>query len=106
VVRRFPVSCLGDADDIFARVYAQLQELGWLGPQTLVVLVGDGADWIWNRATLFVRRCEILDFWHAVEHAWEFARLRYGEGSAQADRWVQEVVEDCGPERYKRSSAG
>ncbi len=94
VVRRFLVTCLGDADAIFARLYAQLRELGWVGAHTVVVIVGDGAEWIWNRATMFVRRCEILDFWHALEHAWEVAQLRYGEGSAQADRWVHEIAED------------
>jgi hypothetical protein len=94
VVRRFLVTCLGDADAIFARLYAQLRELGWVGAHTVVVIVGDGAEWIWNRATMFVRRCEILDFWHALEHAWGFAQLRYGQGSAQADRWVQEIAED------------
>ena len=65
-----------------------------MGAHTVVVIVGDGAEWIWNRASLFVRRCEILDFWHALEHAWEFAQLRCGEGSAQADRWVHEIAED------------
>jgi hypothetical protein len=94
VVRRFLVSCLGDADAIFHRLYAQLRELSWLAPDTMVVIVGDGAEWIWNRATWFVRRCEILDFWHAVEHAWAFAHLRYGEGSTQADLWVHALAED------------
>jgi len=94
VVRRFLVTCLGDADAIFAGLYAQLRELGWVGDHTMVVIVGDGAEWIWNRATMFVRRCEILDFWHAVEHAWQFAQLRYGEGSSQADRWVHALAED------------
>ena len=94
LVRRFLVSCLGDADAIFHRLYAQLRELGWLGLDTMVVIVGDGAEWIWNRAPWFVRRCEILDFWHAVEHAWTFARLRYGEGSTQADLWVHTIAED------------
>jgi hypothetical protein len=94
IVRRFVVSCLGDADAIFHRLYAQLRELGWLGTNTIVVVVGDGAEWIWNRATWFVHRCEILDFWHALEHAWEFARLRYGDGSQQADQWVHQIAED------------
>jgi hypothetical protein len=94
VVRRFLVSCLGDADAIFHGLYAQMRELGWLKPHTMVVIVGDGAEWIWNRATWFVRRCEILDFWHAVEHAWVFAHLRYGDGSAQADLWVHAIAED------------
>jgi hypothetical protein len=94
VVRRFLVTCLGEADEIFRRLYAQLRELGWVDPRTVVVIVGDGAEWIWNRATMFVNRCEILDFWHALEHAWTFARLRYGEDSAQADRWVHRIAED------------
>jgi len=94
VVRRFLVSCLGDADAIFARLYAQLRELGWVGPHTVVVIVGDGAEWIWNRAPMFVRRCEILDYWHALEHAWGVARLLYGEGSQQANRWVHRIAED------------
>ncbi len=94
VVRRFLVSCLGDADAIFHRLYAQMRELNWLGAETMVVILGDGAEWIWNRATWFVRRCEILDFWHAVEHAWVFARLRYGDESAQADQWVHAIAED------------
>jgi hypothetical protein len=46
---------------------------------------------IWNRANWFIRRCEILDFWHAMEHAWEFARLRFGDGSQQADQWVHQI---------------
>jgi len=94
VVRRFLVTCLGDADAIFARLYAQLRELGWVGADTVVGMVGDGAEWIWNRATLFVRRCEILDFWHAVEQAWALAQLRYGEGSTPADLWVHAIAED------------
>lgn len=95
VVRRFLVSCLGDADTIFAGLYAQLRELGWVRDgHTMVVIVGDGAEWIWNRSKMFVRRCEILDFWHALEHAWDFARLNYGEGSQQADRWVHQVATD------------
>jgi len=94
LVRRFLVSCLGDADAIFHRLYGQLRELGWMGANTTVVIVGDGAEWIWNRATWFVRRCEILDFWHALEYAWGYAHLRYGDGSAQADRWVHQIAED------------
>jgi hypothetical protein len=94
VVRRILVSCLGSADDIFHRLYARLRESGWMTEETTVVIVGDGAEWIWNRAKLYVHRCEILDFWHALEHAWEFARLRYGVGSSEADRWVDKIAEN------------
>jgi hypothetical protein len=76
LVQRFLVTCLGNADAIFSRLWAELQELGWLGVNTVVVVIGDGAEWIWKRAWIFPNRCEILDFWHALEYAWTFARLQ------------------------------
>lgn len=106
LVRRFLVTCLGDADEIFRRLYGQLRELGWVGTETVVVIVGDGAEWIWNRANMFVRRCEILDFWHALEHAWDFARLRYGEASQQADVWVHGIAEDLRAGKVQEVIAG
>jgi hypothetical protein len=45
-------------------------------------------------AQMFMRRCEILDFWHALEHAWGFARLCYGEQSPRAMAWVHAIGED------------
>ncbi len=106
VVRRFLVTWLGDADEIFRGLHGQLRELGWVGAHTVVVIVGDGAEWIWNRANMFVQRCEILDFWHALEHAWEFARLRYGEGSTQADVWVHCIAEDLRAGKVQEVIAG
>ena len=94
LVRRLLVTCLGDADALFARVWAHLREVGWLGPQTIVVVIGDGSEWIWQRATLFVRRCEILDFWHAMEYAWAYARLQFGDGSRRAQQWTQRLAQD------------
>jgi len=94
VLRRVLVTCLGDADQVFELIWAKLCELRWLGPETVVVICGDGAEWIWNRAKLFPRRCEILDFWHAVEKAWEFARPRYGEGSWHAADLAHRIAVD------------
>jgi hypothetical protein len=94
VLRRALVTCLGNADAIFDRLWAKLHELQWLGPTTVVVIVGDGAEWIWNRAEMFPCRCEILDFWHAVEHAWEFARLHFGDTASKTTGWVAHLAED------------
>lgn len=94
VLRRVLVTCLGSADTVFERLWAKLQDLGWLGSTTVVVVVGDGAEWIWNRARMFLRRCEILDFWHAIEHAWEFARLQYGPESKLANQWIHRIAND------------
>jgi hypothetical protein len=94
VLRRALVTCLGNADAIFDRLWAKLHELQWLGPKTVVIIVGDGAEWIWNRAEMFPLRCEILDFWHAVEHAWEFGRLHFGDTSPTTTGWVTRLTED------------
>jgi hypothetical protein len=94
VVRRVLVTGLGEADVLFDRVWAALRERGWLGAQTRVVVIGDGSEWIWKRAERFVRRCEILDFWHALEYAWAYARLQFGDGSRRAEAWVRRVAQD------------
>jgi hypothetical protein len=60
-----------------------LEEIGWQGPVTRrglailpeVVVVGDGARWIWDLAgEHFGTRTEIVDFYHACEHLWTVAK--------------------------------
>lgn len=86
------VSVLGTADQLIARVWSTLVLGGWMGAQTTVAVIGDGAEWIWERAQMFVRRIEILDYWHAVEHAWKCARTLWGEKSAQTRRWAYRIA--------------
>ena len=54
-----------------------------------VVVVGDGAVWIWHLAAEhFGERVEIVDFYHASEHLWALAHALYGPGSAEATAWA------------------
>jgi hypothetical protein len=58
-----------------------------------VVVIGDGAPWIWNQAKLrFSRARQILDFYHASEHVWSCANALYGEGTAGARRWADKML--------------
>jgi hypothetical protein len=52
---------------------------------------------------MFMRRCEILDFWHALEHAGGFARLCYG--STRHEPWLgcMPSAKACAPARYSKS---
>lgn len=55
-----------------------------------MVVLGDGAPWIWNLAAdLFPARVEILDWYHADEHLSAVARGLYGEGTPRAQAWRQ-----------------
>jgi hypothetical protein len=59
-----------------------------------VVVIGDGADWIWNLAAHhYPGATEIVDFWHACEHIWELRRVLYPAESAAGDRWAREHCE-------------
>jgi Uncharacterised protein family (UPF0236) len=78
-----------------------LEVVKWQGPLgepglatlTEVVMLGDGAVWIWNLAAEhFGRRIEIVDFYHASEHLWSVAKALYGEGSDLAKAWGERQV--------------
>ena len=58
-----------------------------------VVVIGDGAPWIWNQARLRFRRArQILDWYHASEHVWSCANSLYGEGTKAAARWAKSLL--------------
>ncbi|SRR5579883_367289 len=53
--------------------------------------VADGAAWIWQEfGKHFPLSVQVLDYYHVVEHLWEVAHLRFGEGSAQAAQWMKQ----------------
>lgn len=75
-----------------------LEEIGWEGPVTRrglailpeVVVVGDGAHWIWELAAEhFGTRTEIVDFYPASEHLWQVAHALYPEEGGVAAQWAQ-----------------
>ncbi len=78
-----------------------LEIVGWDGPITgnplaqlrRVVILGDGAHWIWNLAAdHFGERIEIVDFFHASEHVWTVAHALFGEGTWLAKRWAHFAI--------------
>lgn len=80
-----------------------LEVLSWQGGVTSpglavlpeVVVLGDGAHWIWNLAAdYFGRRIEIVDFYHASEHLWVLAKVLYGEGTVAAKIWADRQIGD------------
>jgi hypothetical protein len=76
------------------RVYVAACQRGLGGPAlALVVVLGDGADWIWRYARQFLGRrgvevVEIVDIFHAWGHLWTVANAVFGAGTPQAAAWV------------------
>ena len=57
-----------------------------------VVVMGDGAPWIWNLAEEhFPQAMEIVDYYHAVEHLWDTGEALWGnrDTSAATKSWVR-----------------
>jgi hypothetical protein len=91
-----PSYCVGfeSAELFWYRVYVEACRRG-LGTALvrLVVVLGDGAEWIWHYAAAFlavpgVRLIEIVDIYHAFEHLEVVADVVFGQGSEAAKQWV------------------
>lgn len=98
VAAREPAEAFGTRLLAEAARRGALEIVGWTGPLSgrglaqlpRVVVLGDGAHWIWNLAAEhFGQRLEIVDFYHASQHLWEVAHSVYGAGSAAARAWAE-----------------
>jgi hypothetical protein len=70
------------------RLYAETWQRGWARAEKKVVL-GDGAEWIWNQANLyFSEAAEIVDLYHAREHLWSLGAKLYPNDSPAQKCWV------------------
>jgi hypothetical protein len=78
-----------------------LTEIGWEGsifggrpvwPE--VVVIGDGAPWIWKLAAEhFGQHTEVVDFYHASEHLWTAAHA-LSEEETVASAWAQARIHE------------
>ena len=83
------VAELGRHRDAFGwQLYAEAQRRGATTRE--VVVVGDGAAWLWTLAELhFPQATQILDWFHATEYVWSAASAIWGEGTAERTAWAE-----------------
>ena len=83
-----------DAQTFARHVYLEAARRG-LEQAHEVVVLGDGAEWIWNRIARFCDRpVEIVDFYHASEHVWNAGQALYGEGTEETEKWVTQRLDE------------
>jgi hypothetical protein len=59
-----------------------------------VVVLGDGAAWIWRLAAEhFPQAVHIVDLWHAREHVWKVAHAVFGRSSPQGAAWAKSACD-------------
>ena len=78
-----------DAEAFGRRIYNEAWGRGLHRAERVVVL-GDGAAWIWNLSHIyFPNAIEIVDIYHAREHLWELGRQLFPQDRQQRRRWVR-----------------
>jgi hypothetical protein len=74
------------------QLYAEAILRGLLNA-TEVLIIADGAVWIWNLADdRFKGAKQRVDLFHVKEHLHGLARALYGEDSAQARQWLEPLL--------------
>jgi hypothetical protein len=82
------VGAIESCEEFGCRLYAEAWQRGWARAGKKVVL-GDGAEWIWNQASLhFPDAIQIVDLYHAREHLWSLGAKLYPHDSPAQKRWV------------------
>ena len=73
-------------------LWAEAVQRGLLQAERVLV-VADGAVWIWNVvADRFGDAHQLLDYYHASQHLWAVAEAVHGAGSVAARRWVEPLL--------------
>ena len=77
------------AEEFGRRVYVEAWKRGWSRAEKKVVM-GDGAEWIWNLADLhFPGAVQIVDLYHARQHLWELARTLHPNDPMSQKAWMK-----------------
>jgi hypothetical protein len=77
------------AEEFGRRLYAEASKRGWSRARLRVVM-GDGAEWIWNLAALhFPGAVLIVDLYHARQHLWEVARTLHPNQAVKQKAWMR-----------------
>ena len=86
------VAALAEADRFGWQRWAEACRRG-VSAATEVVVIGDGAHWIWNiAAEHFPQATQIVDWYHASQYIWRAAATIYGEGSSLRVAWAQQQL--------------
>jgi hypothetical protein len=77
------------AEEFGRRLHREAWIRGW-SRALIRVVMGDGAEWIWNLAALhFPDAIHIVDLYHARQHLWGLARRLYPNDEGRQRAWMQ-----------------
>lgn len=87
------VAALTDAEQFGWQLWAEACRCG-LTDTSDVVVVADGAHWIWNVAqTHFPQATQIVDWYHASAYVWNAATAIFGEAGQERKEWAKQQLD-------------
>ena len=93
IVSRGTVMTRGGVDDLREQLFAEAQRHG-LAQAAKVLVVADGAVWIWNLAgDRFAHAHQRLDYYHASGHLWAVAHALHPQDEAAARAWIKPLLQ-------------
>ena len=83
------VGAIEKAEEFGRRIFTEAIKRGSRFAKQIVV-IGDGASWIWNLAALhFPAAIAIVDLYHAREHLSELAKVVFVPGCREEQQWTE-----------------
>jgi hypothetical protein len=93
ILSRGTVMTRSGIDALRQQLWAEAMRHG-LGQAEEVLIIADGAVWIWNLAAdRFAGARQRLDPWHALQHLWTVAHALHPEDEAAAAAWIKPLKE-------------
>lgn len=87
------VTALTEAEPFGWQLWQEAARRGVVVAEEVVVL-GDGAHWIWNLAdTHFPQATQILDWYHASAYVWDAATAIWGETGSERAAWAHQQLD-------------
>jgi hypothetical protein len=86
-------AALKEAEPFGWHVYLEAERRG-VRQADEVIVIGDGAHWIWKLAEMhFPDATQIVDWYHASQYLWNAGTAIYGEGTAARADWVEQQLD-------------
>lgn len=93
IVDRKYVATRKGVDSFKQQLYAEALQCGLLQAKTVLILA-DGAIWIWNLADdRFRSATQRVDLYHVKEHLWGLANQLHGKGTNEAKEWIHPYLQ-------------
>lgn len=103
ITKKEYVTYLGSVNEFKKALFDSAARAGY-GKVKKVVVIGDGAHWIWNMCKELFPDAEcILDFFHMTENVYDYAKELFSNNEKKYTKWAETVIYYIKTEQFKKA---